>query len=250
MPETHERLKGALADASEVRVEGGIFRVPTTTLFPSGEVINVLISPNRHGGFSISDGGLARSAVLDEGVHHMRTNDRRRADDIAARSGLRFDGDAFVAEDVDVDALAVAVALVAEASRAWATQMVERATRRREAMLLDFVREKLERTYSSAKVKSDVSVLGASTSQYKFDFGVRIENDRMALFEVVSPAPPSVAFAHTKFSDVLRAQPDWPREAIVESLDSWPSESLALLSQVATHVRPAHANWRDLPAAA
>ena len=250
MADTYEVLKDALAQGREIQMFDGTIRVPTTTLFPSGELINVVVTPSRGGGFSISDGGLGRTAVLDEGIHHMRAKDRRRADEIAARSGLRFDGDAFVAEDVDANAVMSAVALVAEASRAWATQMMERAGRRREAALLDVVREKLERAYSSANVKSEMQVLGASSSQYRFDFGVRINDGRFALFEVVSPAPPSVAFAQTKFSDVLRVQPDWPREAIVENLDAWPSDALALVSQVASHVRPARSDWRDLPAIA
>ncbi len=243
----YEVLKDAIAGSQQPWFADGFIRVPTTTLFPSGEVINLAVAPNRSGGFRVSDDGLGRTAVLDEGVHHMRPGDRRRAEAIAEQSGIRFEGDAFVADDVGAQNLVSAMALVAEASRAWATQMLERSVRHRERALFEVVKDKLERAYSSPMVQSKVAVLGASSSQYDFDFGVKLSDGRIALFEIISPAPPSVAFAHTKFSDVQRAQPDWPREAVVENLNEWPSESLALLSQVTSHVRPASAEWKDLP---
>lgn len=243
----YEVLRDAIAGSQKPWFTDGVIRVPTTTLFPSGELISLTVVPNRSGGFRVSDDGLARTAVLDEGVHHMRPGDRRRAEALAEVSGLHFEGDAFIADDVGAENLASAMALVAEASRAWATQMLERSARHRERALLEVVKDKLERAYSTQMVQSKVAVLGASSSQYDFDFGVKLSDGRLALFEIISPAPPSVAFAHTKFSDVQRAQPDWPREAVVENLNAWPSESLALLSQVASHVRPASADWRDLP---
>lgn len=247
MSDQYEVLRDAIAGSQQPWIADGLIRVPTTTLFPSGEVINLAISPNRTGGFRVSDDGLGRTAVLDEGVHHMRPGDRRRAEAIAEQSGIRFEGDAFVVDDVAAQNLVTAMALVAEASRAWATQMLERSVRNRERALVEVVREKLERAYSSPMVQSKLAVLGASSSQYDFDFGVKLSDGRIALFEIISPAPPSVAFAHTKFSDVQRARPDWPREAVVENLSDWPSESLALLSQVTSHVRPASVEWRDLP---
>lgn len=243
----YEVLKDAIAGGQQPWFADGQIRVPTTTLFPSGDVVSLLITPNRRGGYRVSDSGLGRTAVLDDGVHHLRPGDRRRAEAIAEQSGIRFEGESFVAEDVAVQNIVPAMALVAEASRAWATQMLERSARSRERALFDVVKEKLERAYSTPMVQSKVPVLGASSSQYDFDFGVKLSDGRLALFEIISPAPPSVAFAHTKFSDVQRAQPEWPREAVVENLGDWPSESLALISQVTSHVRPAGADWKDLP---
>lgn len=243
----YEVLRDAIAGSQKPWFADGVIRVPTTTLFPSGELISLTVVPTRSGRFRVSDDGLGRTAVLDEGVHHMRPGDRKRAEAIADFSGLRFEGEAFVADDVSADNLASAMALVAEASRSWAAQMLDRSTRNRERALFEVVKDKLERAYSTPMVHSKIAVLGASSSQYDFDFGVKLNSGRFALFEIISPAPPSVAFAHTKFSDVQRAQPDWPREAVVEDLNAWPSESLALISQVTSHVRPASADWKDLP---
>ena len=247
MSDQYEVLREAIAGGQQPWFADGQIRVPTTTLFPSGDLISVAVIPNRRGGYRVSDDGIGRTALLDEGVHHLKPGDRRRAEAIAEQSGIRFEGDAFIAEDVGSQNLFVAMALVAEASRAWATQMLERSTRHRERALFEVVKEKLERAYSTPMVQSKVPVLGASSSQYDFDFGVKLSDGRLALFEIISPAPPSVAFAHTKFSDVQRAQPAWPREAVVENLGNWPSESLALISQVTSHVRPAGADWKDLP---
>ena len=224
--------------------------VPTTTLLPGGELATVLIRPDEGGRFFVSDNGAGREAALNRGVLSVGTGAKRRAKRIAEAGGLQVDGDAFVLRHVSEAQLVSAVTYVADASRAWAEYIVEQSSKARTAEVAEIVREKLERVYTPKNVKFRPSVLGASTTQYEFDFAVEIEGNRTALFEIVSPSMQSIAFAHTKFSDVARAHGDWLREAIVEDLSQWPSDHTSLLAQVASHIRSANEDWANLPRAA
>lgn len=224
--------------------------VPTTTLLPGGELATVLIRPDEGGRFFVSDNGAGREAALNRGVLSVGAGAKRRAKRIAEAGGLQVDGDAFVLRHVAQAQLASAVSYVADASRAWAEYIVEQSTKARVAEVAEIVWEKLERAYTARRVKRRPSVLGASTTQYEFDFAVEIEGNRTALFEIVSPSMQSIAFAHTKFSDVARAHDDWLREAIVEDISQWPSDHTSLLAQVASHIRSANEDWANLPRAA
>lgn len=224
--------------------------VPTTTLLPGGELAKVVIRADEGGKFVVSDNGAGREAALNKGILAVGSGAKRRARKIAEASGLQVDGDAFVLRHVTEEQLASAVSYVADASRVWAEYIVEQSTKVQVTEVTQIVREKLENAYSARNVKFRASVLGASTTQYEFDFAVEVEGNRTALFEIVSPSIQSIAFAHTKFSDVARAHDDWPREAIVEDLSQWSSDYTSLLAQVATRIRSAREDWPNLPRAA
>lgn len=224
--------------------------VPTTTLLPGGELATIVVRSDEGGRFSVSDNGGGREAALNQGVLSVGMGARRRATKIAQASGLHIDGDAFILRQVSESQLAGAVSHVANASRAWAEYILTSAVASRNAEVADVVRAKLERAYTPSKVRQHVQVLGASTTQYEFDFSIEIEGGELALFEIVSPSIQSIAFAHTKFSDVARAHQRWLREAVVEDLSAWTSDQTSLLSQVASHIRSANENWENLPRAA
>lgn len=222
----------------------------TTTLLPGGELATVLIQSDEGGLYSVSDNGAGREAVLNQGVLGIGVGAKRRAKRIAEAAGLHMEGDAFILRRVSESQLPSAISYIADASRSWAQYVVENAVVSRTVEMEEVVREKLERVYTSAKIRRQTAVLGASTTQYEFDFSVEIEGGRLALFEIVSPSIQSIAFAHTKFSDVGRAHTDWLREAVVEDLSLWPSDQTSLLSQVTSHIRSANEDWANLPRAA
>lgn len=224
--------------------------VPTTTLLPGGRVACVLVSPDERGSYSVSDNGSGRESLLDQGVSVVSPWARKRATKLAESIGASLDGDAFVFRDVAADQLTSAISYVADVSRSWAQYVLEHVAKSRSAEVLDIVRDKLERAYTPSRVRRKVPVLGASTMQYEFDFSVELDGSRVALFEIVAPSLQSLAFAHTKFSDVARLRGDWAREAIVEDISAWSSDQTSLLAQVATHIRSADVPWHDLPQAA
>lgn len=240
-------IRDTLACLAEPRQGSDGIYVPTTTLLPGGDLVGVLVSREGDGVFRVSDNGAGREAILDAGILNIAAADRRRANEIAALGGLELEGDAFVIRNISADQLAAAVIYVADASRAWAQAVLDREARRRERDVSETVQRRLEVVFSPSKVAREVTLLGASSSQHKFDFVVDLPGERRALFEIVTPAPNSISSTHLKFFDLQREHGDWPREAVVENMADWNSSSLALLNQVATHVRPVVGEWADLP---
>lgn len=240
-------IRDALAFLAEPRPGSEGIYVPTTTLLPGGDVVGVLVVREGEDRFRVSDNGAGREALLDAGVMVIGPGDRRRASEIASRTGLEIDGDAFVFTNVGADQLASAVIYVADASRSWAQAVLNKDMQRRKRDIGDVVFQKLEAVFSAANVKPDVTLLGASSSQHTFDFVVDLAGDRRALFDIVTPAPPSISAAHLKFYDLQREHQDWPREAVIENVAEWTSAHLALLNQVVTHIRPIADDWMDLP---
>jgi hypothetical protein len=182
--------------------------------------------------------------MLELGVTSLRPADRRRAGDFAADSGLWLEDDELYLADVGVEQIGAAVVHVADVSRRWATWVVD-ARRSGPRAVEELVGARLEEL-APRRVRPNAKLLGASNAQHEFDFAVEIEGGRrQAVFEIVTPAPQSIAFTHLKFADLGRAHADWPREAIMAEGD-WPAEQIALLGQVATHVRASSGSWEDL----
>lgn len=245
-----QSVSEALKILAEPWAVGDELFVPTTTLLPGGELATIVVRSDEGGRFSVSDNGSGREAALNQGVLSLGVGARRKATKIAYASGLHVDGDAFVLRQVSESQLAAAVSHVANASRTWAEYILSSSAVSRNAEVAEVVKAKLEWAYTPSKVRQHVQVLGASTTQYEFDFSIEIEGGELALFEIVGPSVQSIAFAHTKFSDVARAHGRWLREAVVEDLSAWTSDQTSLLAQVASHIRSANENWENLPRAA
>lgn len=244
-------IRDALSAASRLRVgDDGSVRVPTTTLLPGGDALSLLVTPEPSGRFRVTDAGAARDALLEAGIHSVRRGDRRKATDLAKRAGIEIDGDAFLLRGVDAGQLPSAIAYVAETSRAWAQAVLEHVTRATERQISDVVQERLERAFGPARIAREVPVLGDSNTRHVFDFLVKLDDERQAAFEIVTPFVQSIASTHLKFSDIRRVHEAWPREAVIESSEVWSAENIALLSQAASHVRPVDVDWRDLQALA
>lgn len=241
-----QNINEVLAKSFMARASDGAVRIPTTTLYPSGEVVTLVVERTRSGLFSISDDAGGRDAALNDGVHQFRSSDRKKAEEISCISGARFVGDSFRIDNIDIEFIPSAISIVAECSRSLASYLLDKSSKKKEVALYNFVKSVLSANFNEDSIISKVNVLGASTSQHSFDFGVRLSNDRMALFEIVSLSPQSVAFAHTKFFDVQKSHPNWPREAVVDDVNRWPSDSLSLISQVASHVRSRDTSWDDI----
>lgn len=241
-----ELIRDTLAFLAEPRQGSDGIYVPTTTLMPGGELVGVLVTREGEDRFRVSDNGAGREAILDAGVTVVGSGNRRRASEIANRAGLEIDGDAFVLRDVSADQLAAAVIYVADASRSWAQAVLNRAFQRHKHDIGEVVLKRLEAGFGASKVKSDVVLLGESSSQHRFDFVVELAGSRRALFDVVAPAQQSISATHLKFYDMQREHADWPREAVIENPSDWTSAHLALLNQVANHIRPIADEWVDL----
>jgi hypothetical protein len=220
-------------------------RVETTTLLPGGSVATVTVRPvGDH--FTISDNGSARELLLSMGHADLNARDMRAAQQIAETRGLAFIGDTFELSGVGGEQLPAAIAYVADATRELVTSALEVRSRRAQRDLISRTADRLKTLFPSAVVDSDREFLGASTKRHKFDLVMPLAGDRYAIFQTVSPTPASIAPAHLKLFDLREAHVGWPREVVVDDLAVWPSDDLALMQQVATHVRDVRGGWDDL----
>lgn len=224
----------------------GDIRLTTTTLLPSGALVEVLIRRDGADHYSLSDDGSAHAdlAALGHGV--LTTADRRKGNDIAERFGLIFSGEAFLLREVTPDQMAAAIVYVAEASRLWANEVATAGQRRRERDLGAIVEQRLRQILPAAQISRECEVVGASTKRHRFDMVVELPGDRHAVIELVSPHPNSVAATHLKLFDLKEGKPEWWREVVTERLADWAAPDMALLNRVASHVRDRESDWSDM----
>jgi hypothetical protein len=242
----NEVLMSFLADPGRapLRVDDAA-RIETTTLLPGGGVVTLSLRLGG-GGYVVSDDGAARLTLMELGIQDLSRGDIRTGNEIARTRGLVFDGNRFSASEVADDQLASAVAYVADASREWASAAIAARARKRERNLVERVVSRLQAIAPGLQFETEREVQGASTKRHRFDLVVSLPGDRFALFETLTPAAVSLAAAHMKFYDLLQAHRDWPREAVVEDLSIWPSDDLALMQQVSSHIRALDSSWADL----
>lgn len=231
--------------ASVADTPTGAARVETTTLLPGGGVATVSV---RAAGrtFTVSDDGSGRETLLSLGVADFTRGDVRTAHEIAEARGLGFQADMFILTEVSADQLPAAIAYVADATRALVAASLESRSRRTQRDLVGRTADRLKILFPGATLDTERTLLGASTKSHTFDLVMPLAGDRFAIFQTVSPAPVSVASAHLKLFDLREAHADWPREAVVDDLQAWPNEDLAIMQQVASHVRDVRQSWDDL----
>lgn len=221
-------------------------RLTTTTLLPSGAVVDVLVRRDDADSYSVSDDGSAHGDLAAHGHGPLSPADRRRATEIADRFGLTFSGETFLLREVSPDQMAAAVIYVAEASRLWATDVLASAQRRRVHDLGDIVEQRVRQFLPTAQINRDHEVLGASSKRHRFDLVVNLPGDRHAVVELATPHASSVAATHLKLFDLKEGKPDWWREVVTEKLSDWTEPDIALLNRVASHVRERDSDWSDL----
>ena len=219
-------------------------RIETTTLLPGGGVATLTVRA-AGANFDVSDEAAGRMTLLSLGIPDLTSGDTRRGDEIAQAHGLMFDGESFRAEEVSVDQLSAAIVYVAEACRAWAAGTAEARSKRKERDLAERAFGRL-RAALPFPIETERELIGASTKKHRFDIVVTLPRDRFAVFEMLTASPTSMASVHTKFYDLLQAHHDWPRDAVVEDLASWAADDLAMMQQVASHVRGVGVAWDDL----
>ena len=220
-------------------------RFETTTLMPGGTLATLSVRPmGQH--YRVGDDGGGRAALLALGIHQLTSGDTQRGNEIADKQGLIYDGEGFSLLDVSTDQIPAAIAYVADASRAWATGAIEARFKRLEEDLAEQTLGRLKAVLPGLEIVANRKLQGASSKQHRYDVVVTLPRHRFAVFETVVRRPSSIAAAHLKFFDLREAHDDWPREAVVDDYTAWPSDDLAVLQQVASHVRGFDRAWADL----
>jgi hypothetical protein len=228
--------KGSLAEIAEQVAIGlskasmlaGRAFIRTAVLFPSGSTVVVVIHDEGGGKFRISDLGQGLEEADMLGISPAF---RSQATEVAARTGIVFDGHAFLLTGAVADQLVGAVMAVANASsRALERAMVGSENRRSGAAVEKLV-ARLTHIFPRAVVAREVKFRGDSTHAWDFDATVTTKSGR-AVFDIVTPHPTSIAFAATKFQDLARLDDAPARFAIVRRKASF-GDLLVVIAQAA-----------------
>jgi hypothetical protein len=230
-------------DASLARFKGCTatqdgLRIATDCLLPSFEQVHVYVVKFGDGLIVHDDCAAARSAW----VHGV--DDVTIAKDVAAVAkafSCKAESNQISLGVPDPAWLWSAVASVANASAEAARRSVGKARKAPEQTLFLRAFRAIEKGTLGASVVRDFSYAGDSGRQYGFDIGV-VLGDAVALVDVVSAHPTSVAFKHMAFSDV-RVGPQGEKY-IVHGGDL-PSTDRVLLSNVADLITITDAKERE-----
>jgi hypothetical protein len=212
----------------------GIY-IKTPLLFSSGAFVTLRISRASDGLYIVSDMGAGYQEGRTTGADQHYT---RAANEIAAKAGIRSDGRVLWDNEIPLEQLVAAVTVVSNCTlEAW--NLAEH--RNRERKRHDTADEFYSRMYAAVKkrrpfaeIDRNVSITGNSRSSWDFDVSIKVHDDR-SLFEFVNPAPPAVAFAVTKCSDVGRLPEPPTLVCMIESSKAF-GQRLGWLMPVATAV--------------
>jgi hypothetical protein len=171
-------------------------RLSLPLLYPGGSRVGVEISKLRDD-FLVSDAGAARR---EAGLLGGERSFAQLAPDIAIRYGVRFDHNMFFDINVERSDLVIAVAAIANASKAAVEATAARLATVEHADHQAMLWERLEHVFTQKRVVKTFQFKGKS-ELWEFDAAVQLEG-RTSLFEVVTPYANSVNSAVTKFVDI------------------------------------------------
>lgn len=217
--------------------------VPTYHVYPSNSCVQIFIEGGRDT-FVVSDGGGALKAARSLGTGNLDLQKHLRA---AARNGsAQVSPQGWIyAADVNAGSLTSVISVIAECSSA-AAEAASKHFRPIPVMKADFRREVEAqlRVIFPKRVEKRVRVLGSSNKMHKFDFGVRLSNDRMIVMDAVTHDANSINAAIVSHLDLRNAHiPNISQRLVYDDRTEWQSADLSLLQVGATavgytHVKP------------
>lgn len=231
-PDLREIAAEISAGLASAEVLGGRAYIRTPLLLPSGASVVVVVEGQGKGRFRISDLGQGCDEAEVLGFSRLY---RRHAEEVARLHGLAATNGEFWLADLDREELTGAVmALATAVLRAFERAML-RAADRRPQTAADRLIARLHRLFPDRRVQPEAEVRGASTHAWQVD--AMVETGRgLALFDVVSPAPVSVAFAAAKFHDIALLDRPPARIAVVRRKEAF-GDLLAVVAQAAKVVQ-------------
>lgn len=185
--------------------------VRTGVLFPSGSVAVVVIEEEGGGWYRVSDLRQGRDEAELAGAAGPYDH---RALEVARLSGLALEDGAFVLTRVTAGQLAAAAMAVANASSRALERTLSQTARRPNGTSVDRLVGRLAAAFPGADIARDTELRGASTHAWGVDALVTTGRG-LAVFDIVTPHPTSVAFATAKFHDFALLDNDVARIAVV-----------------------------------
>lgn len=195
---------------SYASVEGRSAFVTTAVTYPNGSHAVVRLDEDGDNFFVSDDGYANMNSDMLGGTYQFQ----RIAVDVAKRFGVSYDQRSFFILKANRSQLPAAVAMIANASAVTVERTLYALDRLRVRKSKELFVQRMSIAFGS-KAAFDVEYRG-STKAWNVDAVVRSHSDVVAIFEFVTPAPSSVAFAHMKVGDIS-SMIERPRTAIVLS---------------------------------
>ena len=238
----HEIVTAAMKDVSEIyEIPDGV-RVTTSCIFPSGALVSVLVRGGENF-FTVSDDGAAFSEI--ESVGATIENPERAIRHVVRAYGLECDGGtkkipgtgAIYRPHVDKKGLALAIVLVANASKDAADYLFSTTKIARERNFKLLLRSFLEARFSE-RVRSEVLV-GHSNKPHKFENIIFLESGIRIIVDPVMHDLQSVNARVVANMDVkLENYPKLEQRIVYDDDEDWKAEDLSLLQVGSTTVIP------------
>lgn len=235
----YERVQSELANYFMVHEEAdGVVRVTTHCMYPSNGFVQVVV----HGGvntFVVSDRGGALREL--EGAGADVSNPDKLLRSLVTTHGLRIGNGVISSPQCSAETLAVAITLVANASKEaadwlFATLKIKRSKNFREVVAM-YLRMKYEQ-----HVRAD-TVVGASNKPHKFDNLILLPHGGRLIVDPVIPDASSINARVVANMDVRLAEHQGLEQRIVyDDEDEWRVEDLNLLQVGATVIPYSRAN--------
>jgi hypothetical protein len=181
-----------------VTMHDQIVRLSLPLLYPGGAMVGVEFSRLRDG-YLVSDAGSARR---EAGLLGGERAFARIAQEVAKRSGIRFDHNMIFDLGISEGHLVAAVMAVANAAKTAVENTAIHLASYAHADHRAYLWDKLQSAYGAKFVQREPIKYRGSSEEWDFDAGVAVHG-MVALFEVVTPNANSVNSAVTKFLDVM-----------------------------------------------
>lgn len=220
-----ELVRSAMGSWPEPAQEGASVRVPTHCLYPSNSIVSVFVEGRET--FLVHDNAGALDEM--EAATAVVPNAFRLIANVARPHGLRIsDRGAIFAAQVTWEGLSAAVVTVANASADAAFNLLgaHRPPRRDIRQALEHI---LEQDFPSLWQR-EVRIIGASNKPHRFDYVVRLRNDRQLLLDTVVPEASSINAAVVAHLDVRQSDVNkFEQRIIFDDEVAWSSSDLSLL---------------------
>ncbi len=217
---------------ASTEIFGGRAYIRTPMLLPSGSSLVIVVEQENAERFRITDLGQGHDEAETLGFGRMY---RRQAEEVARLQGLVATHGTLWLSDLGRDELLGATMALASGVLRAVERAIVRAGDRRPQNAADRLLTRLHRLFPNRQVRGDVEVRGVSTHAWQVDAAVETERG-LALFDVVSPAPVSVAFAVAKFHDIALLENAPARIVVVRRKDAF-GDLLPVVAQAAKVVQ-------------
>lgn len=212
---------------------GDGFLVHTTCMYPSNDVVRVVVRGGTNE-FIVSDDGGAIAAVESAGVDFLGGGRALRK--YVRTQGLKIENGAIISPKVTAEQLPVAILLVANASQEAAHRELEQRKLRPTRDFKHMLETLLYQRFPDRTDKGHV-VVGESTRQYKFDYAVRSLNGKILLLDAVTPDYSSIASRVLANLDVKNLNDNnFVQRIIYDDRLPWKAEDIVLLQNGAPTV--------------